>query len=83
MNLTGYTFYSLYCSYGYFSPDSTTASTGRVDLNDVIVNLHCLFVSMLITVQAFIYPVGRNRLSYWAVVELLLMWAFIMIYSTL
>lgn len=83
MNLTGYTFYSLYCAYGYFSPDSTTPSTGRVDLNDLLVNLHCLFVSILITLQAFKYPLGRNRLGVWAVCELVAMWVFMMIYSTL
>jgi|JI6StandDraft_1071083.scaffolds.fasta_scaffold03037_14 hypothetical protein len=82
MNLTGYTFYSLYCAYGYLY-DGSEPETGKVDLNDLIVNLHALLLSFLLTIQAFVYPLGKNRIQYWTISLLIALWLFVMVYGTL
>ena len=48
MNLTGFTFYSIYCSYGYFV---NTDQTGQVDLNDLLFAYHALFATLLTLTQ--------------------------------
>jgi cystinosin len=52
MNLTGFTFYSIYCSYGYFV---NTEQTGQVDLNDLLFAYHALFATLITLIQAFIF----------------------------
>jgi hypothetical protein len=48
MNLTGFTFYSLYNSYGYFISDD---QTGKVDLNDILFAYHAIFATLLTLTQ--------------------------------
>jgi len=81
MNATGFTFYSIYNSYGYFS--GNTADTGQVDLNDVLFSYHAIFITLLTVVQAFIYPQGKNRLMKKTVVLLIAMWLFCIIYGSI
>ena len=81
MNLTGFTFYSIYCSYGYFSGNQD--QTGRVDLNDVIFAYHALGISIITVIQAFVFPQGRNRVMNVTILGLIMMWIFCMVYSSL
>ena len=81
MNLTGFTFYSLYCSYGYFSGNDQ--QTGKVDLNDVIFSYHALAITIITVIQAFVYPQGRNKILKVTIAGLSLMWIFCIVYSCL
>lgn len=80
MNLTGFIFYSLYNTYGYFIKSD---QTGQVDLNDVIFAYHALFATLVCITQIAIYPGGKNRIHAPTIGLLLLMWTFILIYATL
>ena len=81
MNLTGFTFYSLYCSYGYFSGNDQ--QTGRVDLNDVIFSYHALAITIITVIQAFVFPQGKNKILKITIAGLSLMWVFCIVYSCL
>jgi hypothetical protein len=80
MNLTGFTFYSLYNSYGYFV---NSEQTGKVDLNDVFFAYHALFATLICCIQISMYPKGRNKIHAPTVILLLVMWSFIIVWSTL
>ena len=82
MNLTGFTFYSIYCSYGYFYSGSS-AETGQVDLNDLFFAYHALFITILTVVQSFIYPRGKNKISNITIGYLTVLWAFAICYTIL
>lgn len=80
MNLTGFLFYSLYNSYGYFV---NSEQTGQVDLNDVLFSYHALFATLICIAQIAIFPSGKNKIHWYTVSLLFLMWGFVLIYSTL
>lgn len=80
MNLTGFLFYSIYCSYGYFI---NSDQTGKVDLNDVLFAYHALFATLVTISQILIYPKKNNRIHLITLVYLIALWAFIIVYSTL
>jgi hypothetical protein len=80
MNLTGFTFYSLYCSYGYFIKSD---QTGQVDLNDVVFAYHAFFATFICVIQAVIYPRGKNRVHIYTFVLICVMWAFVLIWMTI
>lgn len=80
MNLTGFLFYSIYSSYGYFVSDT---QTGQVELNDVLFGYHALFATFICITQILLFPSGKNKIHWYTVTLLFFMWAFILIYSTL
>ena len=80
MNLTGFLFYSIYNTYGYFVNQD---QTGRVDLNDVIFAYHALFATLICVSQACIFPHGANKIHTPTIILLVFMWCSIVIYSTL
>lgn len=80
MNLTGFIFYSLYNSYGFFI---NSDQTGQVDLNDVIFGYHAMFATLVCIFQIFLYPRGKNSLHIPTVVLLITMWSFILLWSIL
>jgi hypothetical protein len=82
MNLTGFSFYSIYCSYGYFYPGGT-AETGQVDLNDLIFAYHALLITILTVAQAFYFPKGKNKIMKITIIYLVIMWLFCIIYGTI
>jgi cystinosin len=82
MNLTGFSFYSIYCSYGYFHKDSAS-ETGQVDLNDLIFAYHALGITILTVIQSFIYPRGHNKINNVTIGYLVVLWAFAGCYSVL
>lgn len=81
MNVTGFTFYSFYCTYGYFFDG--VKSTGIVDLNDLLFAYHALGITLMTVVQACIYPRGENKLMKKTITMLILMWAFCIFYGAL
>ena len=80
MNLTGFIFYSIYNTEGYFV---SSAETGHVDLNDVFFAYHALFATLICVSQIMIYPKGINRVHAPTILLLVSMWTFLMVYSTL
>lgn len=82
MNLTGFSFYSIYCSYGYFYKNSGP-ETGQVDLNDLFFAYHALAITILTVVQSFIYPRGKNKISNLTIGYLVILWSFAVCYTVL
>lgn len=80
MNLTGFLFYSIYCSYGYFV---STDQTGKVDLNDCIFAYHALLATLVCIGQVLVFPRKNNRLHFITLIYLIGMWLFVIIYGTL
>lgn len=80
MNLTGFLFYGIYNTYGYFIDDT---QTGKVDLNDIFFAYHALFATFLTITQICIYPKKNNRVHSYTVVLLVFMWIFAGVYTTL
>jgi cystinosin len=80
MNLTGFTFYSIYCSYGYFvNPDQT----GQVDLNDLLFAYHALAATLLTLSQVIFFPKKKNKIHGVTIFYLLLLWSFVIVYAVL
>ena len=80
MNLTGFTFYSIYCSYGYFV---NTDQTGQVDLNDLLFAYHALFATLLTLTQVMFFPKKNNRVHAITLCYLILLWSFCIVYAIL
>lgn len=80
MNLTGFLFYSIYNSYGYFI---SSDQTGRVDLNDVFFSYHALFATFITVSQICIYPRSNNKVHLPTIIMLSAMWITAAVYGTL
>lgn len=80
MNLTGFTFYSIYCTYGYFV---SADQTGQVDLNDLLFAYHALFATLLTLSQVIFFPKKQNKLHGATLCYLLLLWSFVIVWSIL
>jgi hypothetical protein len=82
LNLSGYVFYAVYCSYGFFYTEAQT-ETGRVDLNDLLFVFHALFITTVTAIQAVIYPKGRNKISPISIGYIITIVSFLACYSGL
>ena len=80
MNLTGFLFYGIYNTYGYFVDSK---ETGHVDLNDIVFTYHALFATLLTICQICIYPKKDNRVHLYTVFLLVGMWGFAGVWATL
>jgi cystinosin len=80
MNLTGFTFYSIYCTYGYFVNED---QTGRVDLNDLLFAYHAICATLLTLTQVIIYPKKQNKIHVPTIIYLIGMWAFCITWAIL
>lgn len=60
MNIVGYVFYSSYSTLGYFFH---MKGAGTVVIADLVFPYHALFICLVMAVQAYIYPRGKNRQS--------------------
>ena len=80
MNLTGFLFYSIYNTYGYFI---NSDQTGQVDLNDVFFAYHALIATLICVSQALVFPHGVNKIHKPTILLLVLMWGFVVVYGTL
>ena len=80
MNLTGFTFYSIYCTYGYFISDD---QTGKVDLNDLLFAYHAIFATLLTLSQILFFPKKQNKVHAPTIIYLVAMWTFLIVWSVL
>jgi cystinosin len=80
MNLTGFTLYSIYCTYGYFVNQD---QTGKVDLNDLLFAYHALAATLLTLSQVVFFPKKKNKIHGLTLFYLLLLWTFVIVYSVL
>lgn len=80
MNLTGFLFYSIYNTYGYFVNQD---QTGQVDLNDLIFSYHALFATFVTVSQIAIYPHKKNKVHAVTILFLISLWTFAVVYGTL
>jgi cystinosin len=80
MNMTGFTFYSIYCSYGYFV---NTDQTGQVDLNDLLFAYHALFATLVTLSQVLYFPKKQNKIHAVTICYLLALWLFVIVYTIL
>ena len=71
MNLTGFSFYAIYSSFGYFDHDP---GAGNVDLNDLCFAYHAIFIVNLTSIQCIIYPRGKNKVGYEILALISIMW---------
>ena len=76
MNISGYIFYGLYSTIGYFTD---VPGAGTVVLADILFVYHALFMVFILTVQASIYPRGKNRVSGYTIVLCMMLWLGIML----
>ena len=80
MNLTGFTFYSLYNSYGYFISED---QTGKVDLNDILFAYHAIFATLLTLTQVFCFERKNNKIHTPTVIYIVVMWIFLIVWTIL
>ena len=80
LSLLSFFGFSAFSSYGYFVDDS---ATGRVDLNGLIFAYHNTIVHLLVLIQIWMYPHGQNRLSCQAKLFILMIVAFLALYTWL
>ena len=80
MNLTGFTFYSIYNSYGHFINED---QTGKVDLNDVIFSYHAIFATLLTLTQILCFPKKDNKIHVPTVLYIAAMWIFLIVWTLL
>jgi cystinosin len=80
MNLTGFTFYSIYNSYGYFISED---QTGKVDLNDLLFSYHAIIATLLTLSQIMIFPKQSNKIHTPTIIYLVVMWTFLAVWTLL
>lgn len=80
MNLTGFLFYSIYNTEGYFVNNK---QTGQVDLNDVFFAYHALFATLITITQVAFFKRGANKIHSYTILLLIAMWSFVIVWSAL
>lgn len=75
MNISGYLFYSIYSTLGFFFK---VKGAGTVVVADLIFVYHALLMCLVLSIQACIYPLGKNRISPYTIVLCVSLWLFIM-----
>lgn len=58
LNFTGFVFYSVYNSFGYWDK---SISVGSVEINDLFFAYHAVIITTITCAQCFIYPRGKNK----------------------
>jgi cystinosin len=80
MNMTGFTFYSIYTTYGrWVNKDQT----GQVDLQDCFFAYHAAGATVFCIIQSWIYPRGQNKIHRPTIVLLIGMWSFVAFWMAL
>ena len=75
MNITGYTFYGMYSTLGYFFK---AKGAGTVVVADLFFIYHALLMVVILAGQVLIYPRGKNRVSGYTIILCISLWVFIM-----
>ena len=96
LNFTGFFFYSIYNTIGYFD-HSSSSGTGTVEVQDVVFAYHACALTIITLCQTFIYPVktqfiktcikknkkaGNNKVSRITIFSTAFMWVFALTYSS-
>lgn len=77
MNISGYLFYGIYSTLGYFFEFK---GAGTVVIADLIFVYHALLMCFILSVQACIYPHGKNVVSKYAVGLCILLWVLVILH---
>jgi len=76
LNFSGYTFYSICYTAGYFYPQSDgNYGLGKVQIQDLVFAYHAAILAVLNGVQCIIYKRGENKLSHFAIYYTVLAWS--------
>ena len=71
MNISGYIFYGIYSTVGYFTDIS---GAGTVVIADLIFVYHALLMVTILTFQVLYYPHGKNRVSGYTIIICTVLW---------
>ncbi len=77
MDVVGYVFYAIYSTLGYFFEFK---GAGTVVIADLVFSYHALFITLVLSVQACIYPRGKNRVSIYAVLFCGALWVAVILH---
>eukprot|EP00825_Cyclidium_porcatum_P032711 TRINITY_DN34917_c0_g1_i1.p1 TRINITY_DN34917_c0_g1~~TRINITY_DN34917_c0_g1_i1.p1 ORF type:complete len:326 (-),score=53.22 TRINITY_DN34917_c0_g1_i1:155-1132(-) len=80
-NFSGYTFYSIYNSFGYFDP--THSGVSDDEIQDLIFAYHGLFATIIQLFQCSIYPKGKNKLSKFCIIMSAILWSYMITFTML
>ena len=80
MNICGYILYGIYSTVGYFT---TISGAGTVVLADIIFVYHAITMVIIQTIQACIYPRGKNRISGYTIALCISIWIFVLVETLL
>ncbi|EWS73814.1 PQ loop protein (macronuclear) [Tetrahymena thermophila SB210] len=78
LNLTGYAFYSIALSVGYF--DLSEGAIKGVQIQDILFAYHGAIMTLVQLIQMFIYPTGSNKLSKMIKFSIAFYWLFFIFY---
>lgn len=76
MNISGDLFYGIYTTLGYFFHFK---EAGTVVIADLVFIYHALLMCLVLSIQACIYPRGKNIISPFTVVLCVGLWSFIIV----
>lgn len=74
MNIIDYVFYGIYSTLGFFFKFK---GAGTVVVADLVFVYHALFICTVLSIQAFIYPRGKNKASIYTVSLGVVLWIFV------
>lgn len=74
MNIIDYVFYGIYSTLGFFYK---FRGAGTVVVSDLVFVYHALFICSVLSIQACIYPRGKNKTSIYAVSLGVILWVLI------
>ena len=77
MNISGYLFYGIYSTLGYFFEFK---GAGTVVIADLVFVYHALLMCFILSIQAFIYPNGQNKVSIYAIGLCITLWVLVAIH---
>ncbi|KAL4472093.1 hypothetical protein ABPG72_001091 [Tetrahymena utriculariae] len=78
LNLTGYAFYSIALSVGYF--DLSEGAIEGVQIQDILFAYHGTIMTLVQLIQMFIYPTGSNKFSKAIKFSIAFYWLFFIFY---
>lgn len=76
MNICGDLLYGIYSTLGFFF---LFKGAGTVVIADLVFIYHALLMCIILSVQAWIYPYGENRVSPYTVALCVLIWSLLLL----
>ena len=76
MNISGYGFYTIYSTVGFFTD---IEGAGTVLPADLFFCYHAVLMVAIETIQAVIYPKGKNKISTYSFIICIVLWVFIIL----